>query len=360
MKILLVNKFFYIKGGSETYYFALRNQLINMGHEVVDFSMEDPKNFESPYSEYFVERKSFEEKIGIIEKIKTASNIIYSCEAKKKFEQIVKKEKPDIVHLHLFQHQISPSILDIIKKYQIPTVYTAHELKMICLNYKMMHHNRICEDCIDGNLFHCVLNRCVKDSVSKSLINYLEGTLHTWKKSYDVIDKIITPSVFYRKKFEEFGIDPNRVVHIPNFLDRSKPTVNRLEEYEKYFIYIGRISEEKGIRTLIKAVQNTDCTLYIVGIGPLKKEFESLIQDQRIKNIRMMGFKSGQELIDLIGNSKAVIIPSEWYENGPYSAIEALQLERPIIGADIGGIPELINGNGFLFPTSDVKALRVK
>ena len=133
MKILMVNKFHYIKGGSETYYFALKRMLEQEGHTVIDFSMTDEKNFESPYARYFVDNVDYSSSGGFLKKMKMAKNIIYSSEAKKKFAQLVEDEKPDLVHLHIIQHQISPSILDIIKKHHIPTVYTAHDLKMVCL-----------------------------------------------------------------------------------------------------------------------------------------------------------------------------------------------------------------------------------
>lgn len=136
MKILMVNKFFYIKGGSETYYFSLKKLLEQHGHEVIDFSMKDKRNFPSDYSEYFVNNVDYNDKNTILKKIQLAKNIIYSTEAKTKFENLVKATRPDIIHLNIFQHQISPSILDVIKKYRIPTVYTAHDLKMVCLNYK--------------------------------------------------------------------------------------------------------------------------------------------------------------------------------------------------------------------------------
>ena len=360
MKILMVNKFYYIKGGSETYYFSLKRKLEEDGHVVIDFSMNDDKNYESQYSNFFVENVDYSGRHSVFSKIKIAKNIVYSNEAKRKFECLVKQEKPDIVHLHIFQHQISPSILDICKKYNIPTVYTAHDLKMICLNYKMMHHGKICEDCKDGRLYHCVLNKCVKDSVSKSLINVCEGYFHKWRKSYDAIDFIITPSDFYRQKFMEFGVSENKVIHIPNFLERDNPNVNIFFNSKRYYLYFGRLSEEKGILTLISVMNKIGADLYIVGSGPLKETIEEYISLNNASNIKLLGFKSGQDLIDIVGNAKAVILPSEWYENGPFSAIEALQLGIPIIGANIGGIPELIDSNGVLFDSGDFDDLNSK
>ncbi len=358
MKILMVNKFYYIKGGSETYYFALKNLLESKGHEVIDFSMQDEKNFDSPYAEYFVSAVDYNGKMGLGQQIKAAKNIIYSTEAKKKLEQLILKTKPDVAHLHIFQHQLSPSILDVLKKHKIPVVYTAHDLKMLCLNYVMMTGGQVCEKCKGGHYMNCLKQKCVKDSALKSAINVVEGYLHKWRKSYDTVDKIITPSKFYADKFVEFGVEKERVMHLPNFLGRECPKVNVSEDSLQYFLYFGRLSREKGIMTLIKAVEGTDMQLSIVGGGPCREDIEAYISEHKLQNVKLLGFKSGQELIDVVGNARAVVLPSEWYENGPYSAIEALQLGRPIIGSQIGGIPELVDGNGVTFPHGDTEALR--
>lgn len=358
MKILMVNKFFYIKGGSETYYFALKRLLEAKGHTVIDFSMKDEKNFDSPYGEYFVEGVDYNGGMSKAQQLKAAKNIIYSSEAKKKLEKLIKETKPDIAHLHIFQHQLSPSILDVLKKYNIPTVYTAHDLKMLCLNYVMMTHGELCEKCKGGHYINCLKQKCVKNSTLKSAINVVEGYLHKWRKSYDAIDVIMTPSRFYRNKFLDFGVAENRVFHLPNFLDRDCPRVDEAEDKEQYFLYFGRLSHEKGILTLIKAIEGTGNLLYIVGTGPCKEEIEEYLKVHDMKNVKLLGFKSGQDLVNVVGNAKAVILPSEWYENGPYSAIESLQLGRPIIGSRIGGIPELVDGNGKVFQHGNIEELR--
>ncbi len=358
MKILMVNKFHYIKGGSETYYFALKRLLESMGHTVIDFSMQDDKNFESPYSEYFVDHVDYNGGGGGLKnKIKMAGKIIYSREAKRKFEALVKETQPDLIHLHIFQHQISPSILDVVKKLKIPTVYTAHDLKMVCPNYKMMHHGHLCEECKGGKYWHCAKNRCVKESLSKSVINTVEGYFHKWRRSYNVIGCIMTPSDFYRRKFIESGVEEQRVLHVPNFLDREAPQVEPIPNSKEYYLYFGRLSEEKGIQTLMQVMVEKGLPLYIVGTGPLKEELEAKVTENGWDNIRLLGFRQGKELTDLVGNAKAVVLPSEWYENGPFSAIEALQMSRPIIGADIGGIPELVRHNGYLFESGSVASL---
>lgn len=357
MKILMVNKFYYIKGGSETYYFALKKLLEQHGHEVIDFSMQDERNFPSNYAEYFVRNINYNGG-SVKDKLCAAKDIIYSSEAKRKFEKLVIDTKPDIVHLHIFQHQLSPSILDVIKKYCIPTVYTAHDLKMLCLNYQMMHHGQICEDCKGGKYYNCARHRCVKESFAKSMINVIEGYVHRLRKSYDAIDAIIAPSEFYRKKFIQFGVEENRVYHIPNFLDSDCPNVKERKDKEQYYLYFGRLSKEKGVDTLLDAFRSINAKLYIVGTGPLEEEIIQRVKNERMYNVHVLGFKLGQELTDIVGNAKAIILPSEWYENGPYSVIESLQLGRPIIGADIGGISELVKENGFLFESGNADALK--
>lgn len=358
MKILMVNKFHYIKGGSETYYFALKTLLEKNGHKVIDFSMKDSRNYESPYSKYFVDNIDYNAKQNIINKIKLGTKLIYSLEAKRKLEKLIQEEKPDIAHLHIFQHQISLSILDVLKKYNIPVVYTAHDLQMLCPNYQMLSKGKVCEKCKNNKYINCTINKCIKNSFAKSALGTIEGYFNKIYKKYDVIDKIITPSEFYRNKFIEFGVDENRVIHLTNFLERDKPDVNLIEE--EYYLYFGRLSHEKGILTLVKAAIETNINLYIVGNGPIKNEIENIIKSNNAQNIKLLGFKKDQELIDIIGNSKAVILPSEWYENGPYSAIESLQLGRPIIGSDLGGIPELIKEgkNGFIFANGNINELK--
>ena len=350
MKILMVNKFFYIKGGSETYYFSLKKLLEHHGHTVIDFSMKDEKNFESPYSKFFVENVDYNKKQSIFDKIKEAEKIIYSFEAKKKIEELIKETKPDIVHLHIFQHQLSLSILDVLKKYNIPIVYTAHDLKMICPNYKMLTHGKICEECKGQKYINCLKNECLKDSMVKSAVAMMEAYINKWRKAYDKIDYIITPSEFYRKKFIEFGIDENKISHIPNFLSTEQVDYDVIPNQD-YFLYFGRLSEEKGIMTLIKAMEGIKSTLKVVGTGPLQDEIKQFVKDKNYKNIEILGFKSGKELNTIVANAKAVVLPSEWYENGPYSAIEALRLKVPLIGSDLGGIPELIDEgeNGYIF-----------
>ncbi|MBZ9687733.1 glycosyltransferase family 4 protein [Clostridium estertheticum] len=352
MRVLAVNKFYYIKGGSETYYFGLKAALEKNGHTVIPFSMKDEKNFKTEYQKYFINNIEYMNN-SIIRKIINAGKIIYNFNAKKNISRLIKDALPDIAHLHIFQHQLSPSILYPLKKNNIPVVYTVHDLKSVCLNYKMFNSKGICEECKGKKYYKCAVNNCVKDSKVFSLVNVIEGYLHELLKSYEIIDMFITPSNFYKEKLIEFGMPKEKVVHIPNF-------INALEfepkyEYEDYFVYIGRLSEEKGILTLIKAMKKVNKSkLIIVGTGPLDKALKDYVEKNEMKNVEFAGFKSGLELKELIRNSRFMVIPSEWYENGPMSMLECMAYGKAIVGADIAGIPEmLIYDNGVKFESGN-------
>lgn len=354
-----------MKGGSETYYFSLKRLLEQNGHQVIDFSMKDDHNFKSDYEDYFVENVEYNGKTSITDKFRMASHIIYSMEAKRKLERLIRDTRPDIAHLHIFQHQMSPSILSVLSKYKIPMVYTAHDLKMLCLNYKMMNRTGICEKCKGHRYYNCVRYGCIKGSVSKSMICMIEGYLHAFLKSYDKIDCIITPSKFYYDKFIEFGVDSRRVRYIPNFLEmpEERPATCKgsgEEDGSRYVLYLGRISEEKGVLTLIRAVEGTEWSLKIAGTGPLLESCQEYITQHHMENVELLGFKQGEPLRELVQRARAIVLPSEWYENSPYSGIEAISQGKVIIGSDLGGIPELIREgrNGYLFHAGDISALR--
>ncbi len=362
MKILMVNKFHYLKGGSETYYFSLKSVLQEHGHEVLEFSMKDSLNLPSPYSEYFVENIDYNESKSILEKVRLAAKLIYSFEARNKIEKLILRYKPDIAHLNIFQHQLSPSILGVFKKYNIPVVYTAHDFKMICPNYKMLlDSGEICQQCRGERYYKCIKNRCVKGSLAGSAVETAEAYFHKLLKSYDIVDMIITPSNFYREIFMDFGIDSSRIVHLPNFIDEDK--IGYHQGYESYYSYFGRLSSEKGVKTLIEAAAYVDAELKIIGTGPLEQKLKDNVKDMGMdKKINFLGYKSKTELSDIIGNSRFVVVPSVWYENAPYSILEAMAMGKPVIASNIGGIPELVRDKetGLVFEPLNVMELSDK
>lgn len=359
MKILLVNKFHYLKGGSEKYYFELGKLLKEHGHEVAYFTMKDEKNITTGDKEYFVEPIDLNKG----SKLK-ALDVIYSKKNKKKMEEALDEFKPDIIHLNNFQRQLSASIIDPVKKKNIPIVFTAHDVQAICPAITMLDNEKnICEKCMHGKYMNCIKKKCNKGSTLKSIIGALEGCFYRINKIYTKkIDYIITPSEFYREKLIEDGISENKIVAIHNSVelkDYDIPT-----EDNGYALYFGRLSKEKGVLNLINAFSKLENgILYIAGEGPEKENLEIFIKENNLQDrIKLLGFLGSTEMKEIIRKSKFVVIPSIWYENCPYSVMETLAIGKPVIGADIGGIPELVQNDrsGITYKYDDVNELADK
>lgn len=361
MRVLLANKFFYNKGGAETYFFSLADLLEKHGHQVDFFSMHHSKNFTTPYQKYFV--KYWNNQNHSLSNIASASmRLLYSFEAKRKINDLLSDCRPDIVHLNNIYHQLSPSILHSIKNFGIPTVMTIHDLKLICAAYSMFVNDQICESCKYGRYYSCAIKKCVKDSGLKSLLGALEMYLHhTILNIYGLIDIFISPSRFIKNKLIECGYKGN-IVHLPNFvlLDQFIPDYRWKRPSTVYF---GRLERNKGLTTLVDAVKSIDgIELRIIGDGPLKHYLLSKIHDENITNVRLLGFQTGSNLHNEIRNSMFAVVPSELYENNPLAVIEAFALGKPVIGSNIGGIPELVldHKTGFTFEPGNAEDLRIK
>ncbi len=361
MKVLLVNKFLYNKGGDAICTLNTGELLLSNGHKVIYWGMDHPSNPDYPHKEFFVSHVDLNKPGSIGRRINITTNILYSFEARDKIERLVRLEKPDIVHLNNIVHQISPSILQVFRKYRIPVVMTLHDYKMVCASYLMINHGNICEACKNGKYHKCFLKKCVKNSRVKSFVNMVEMYLHhRILHIYDSIDVFISPSLFLKKKLEDMGFN-RKIIHLPNFVEDNGATLPH-KTRANTVLYFGRLSSEKGIKTLIKAVRGMDIELRILGVGPFENTLKRYVKTERICNVFFIGYKTGNELTTEIRNALVVVVPSEWYENNPRTVLEAFSLGTPVIGARIGGIPELIkNGqNGLTFEVANSVDLREK
>ena len=366
MKILLANKFYYLKGGTERHVFDLKNLLESKNHQVVPFSMLDIRNFKSKYAEYFVSNVELERPGFSFRDLKTASRIIYSFEAKKKIEALVKKVRPDIVHIHNIYHQISPSILTVLKKCNIPIVQTLHDYKLICPAYILYSKGEICERCKRYRYYMCTLRKCTKNSRSASFINTIEMYFHKFLKIYENnVDVFVAPSNFLRDKILEWGIlKPEQIVTIPHFIDLSRYALNRQIETEaksnQYFLYFGRFSKEKGLTDLISAMNYVKKgRLLFAGEGPEEKKLKEQVRQRDLSNVEFLGHLDQKELIQVIAKSLFTILPSVVYESFGLTILESYALGKPVIGSDSGAIPELIEDQktGLIFQAGNSRDL---
>lgn len=359
MKILMVNKFHYLKGGSEKYYFELAKLLREKGHEIAFFSMQNERNIQTDCKEYFVDS------IDLNSNNKTkALEVIYSKQNKKKMQEALEDFKPDIVHINNFQRQLSSSIIEAIKEKNIPIVFTAHDVQAICPAITMLDSDKnICEKCKKGKYINCIKKKCIKDSTLKSVLGAIEGYYYRYKKIYTKkIDYIITPSEFYKQKLVEDGIPKEKIEAIHNFVELEEYDIETQDE--GYALYFGRLSKEKGILNLIEAFSKIKTgILYIAGEGPEKENIEQFIKENNLsEKIKLLGFLKADEMKKYISKCKFVVVPSIWYENCPYSVMETLAIGKPVLGADIGGIPELVknNENGLTYKYDSTEELSQK
>jgi glycosyltransferase involved in cell wall biosynthesis len=285
-----------------------------------------------------------------------ASKVIYSREAALKLDRLINKFKPDIAHAHCLYHHLSPSVLSVLRYHGIPAVLTAHDLKLGCPAYKMLTHDGICERCKNGNLLHLVKNRCLHGSLGISVLVTIESGLHKLLGLYRKnLDKIIVPSLFYQEKLSEWGWSREKLVYIPNYVcsDQFEPQYTPGD----YFVYFGRLAPEKGVDTLIKASIQADVKTLIVGTGPYEGHLKSIACCS--DNIKFLGRKEKEELWSIVRGARGIVLPSEWYENAPMSILEAYANGKPVIGARIGGITEMIleEETGYLFKSGNVNEL---
>ncbi len=365
MKILLIDKFHHVFGGAERAYFDTASILENNGHEVAFFSMHHENNEKTIWSKYFVNNVDLRnEEYSFFKKMNIAFRIIWNFEAQKKLNSLLDEFKPDIVHMHLIYHQLSPSIIWTLKKRKIPMVMTLHDFKHVSPNYNMLVRGKIWEK----SPWKCVGDRCIKDSMLKSIICTIEHYFHKLIGTFEKVDVYIAPSKFLAKKYKELGFK-KEIKHVPQPLHKSffKPcelVKNENAFPEEYILYFGRLSYEKGLTALIRSfAQSKGRNLVFVGKGPERGVLEQLVKQLKINDkVYFIGYKSGAELKSWICNARATVMSSTCYENMPYTLLEALASGVMVIAANIGGMPERINDgvNGFLYDPNDIEDLTRK
>lgn len=352
-RLLSINTYHYRRGGSDAVFFEHDALFRDIGWDTSVFTMHHPRNEPSEWSDYFANEIEFGHQYGFMDKLRMAGKIIWSLEAKEKINRLLDRFPADVAHAHCIYHHLSPSVLSACHERGIPTVMTAHDLKLACPAYKMLNSTGICERCKGGNLSHLLINRCVRDSLMVSGLVALESAVHKSLGLYRKnLNKIVVPSLFFKEKLIEWGWDEQMLEYIPNFI---RPE-NYQPQYEPgdYFLYFGRLAPEKGVGTLIKAALKAGVTLRIAGTGPMEAELKAMVPAGNTQ-IEFMGFCGGEKLWSLVRGSRAVVLPSEWYENAPMSVLEAYACGKPVIGARIGGIPEMVQDaeTGYLFESGD-------
>ncbi len=361
MKVLQVNSFHYHRGGDCTHMFATADLLASHGHQVAFFSMQHPLNLPSPYAATWPSYIDFKEALAkrtLGSALGVISRTIYSGEARRCMARLLDAERPDLVHLHNIFHHLTPSILTEVRRRRIPVVWTLHDYTIVCPNnsFHSDGDGTICEACKSGRFYMAPVKRCKKGSRAASFVAMLENY------SYRLLGvdrrdvRFISPSEFLKRKFEEHRFRAAIEV-LPNFVDLAK--VPAASGHQGYAVYIGRVTRGKGIGTLVKAFPaRPDLQLKIVGDGDLLRPLAATAG----RNIEFLGLRPKAEVQALVADARFAIVPSEWYENLPYSVLEPMAQGKPVIASRIGGIPELVSDGvtGLLFTPGNAQELGEK
>ncbi len=360
MRILLVNTCHFYGGGDSTYTFNLADLLRSKGHEVAFFAMQNPRNLPDPNADLFVsyiDLRELNRNRGLGAGLQVLERVIYSTEARNKFRQMLDRFRPDIVHLQSIHAHITPSVIFEAKKHHLPVVWTLHDYKMICPNstFRIDTTGEICEACGRSSYYQPILKRCKKGSLLASVTASVEAYVHSLMRVRESVDVFLPPSGFLKDKLIGRGFSPARVCHLPLLLPTEKFHADEL--IGDYMLFLGRLEPLKGVRVLLEAARLVpEIKLMLAG-----RLAQSLASDMSSlpTNTQYVGMKSGEELAQLLRHAKAVVVPSLWYENQPFSILEAFASGKPVIASDLGGMTELVTPQerGLLVHPGDAEAL---
>jgi len=356
MKILMANKFYHPAGGPEEVLLETSEYLRSMGHMVIPFSMQHPRNLKTKYEKYFVSNVDYNNHSRLPwNSARITLRIIFNSEAKRKMDQLIEDTQPDIAHLHNIYHQLSPSILLSLKKHNIPVVMTLHDFKLVCPNHTFMRQEKPCEEC-QGKYFHKAIRyRCVKDSYVKSAICALEMYIHKVNQTYiKTVDCFLALSRFAQRKLIQYGLPKEKVKYLPNYVE--VPVYKTNSTKERYILFLGTLSDKNGIFNLVKAMRNLPpIKLKVAGEGEQETFIRDYIGKNRMDNVEMVGFLSGEKLKRTIANCSFLVFPNNCYHNCPMSILQSFACGKPVIGSNLGSVPELVEDGetGLLFESSN-------
>jgi glycosyltransferase involved in cell wall biosynthesis len=371
--LLLINKFYHDvgpAGGVGRYLVQQEQDLRARGWDVVPFAMKDEHARPSPWDRFFVRARDYSRPRWTGGAAGDAASLIWNREAAHRLDALLREVKPDVAHLHNAYHHLSPSILPVLRRHGIPAVMTLHDLRLLCPAIHMLRHGEVCERCRGGRFHEAVLGRCVKDSLAASLLAAVETANHTSRRLYRrTVGRFLCPSAFFTRKFAEWGWPADRLMHLPNFVDLDAWRPATAPSGDGY-LYFGRLSREKGLVTLLEAhelwsrqAETTGARpapqLRLAGSGPQEAELRARAAGLAAGRVEFLGPLPPDRLRAELARARFTVLPSECYENGPLSLLESLAAGVPVVGANIGGIPEHLRDgvDGVLFRSGDPAAL---
>ena len=358
MRVLVLNKYLYPKGGAETQMLLVGGRLAQSGHRVRYVGMDAADHAITVPTAGTVPEIDYRRLERWTQRIASALGGIYSPTAYRVVARAVRRERPHVAHLHNIYHQLSPSVLVALRRAGVPVVMTAHDYKLVCPTYLLSSPSGPCFRCRHGHYWEVLRAGCSPHGRAASLFYMLEAYVHrVWGTYARHVDLVLAPSRFLRDRLVEGGWPAHKVRLMPNPipLDQFHPAYGPGE----YLLFIGRLSAEKGLRVLLDAADAVpDVPLWVAGDGPLHDELSRRAAARGGKGVRLLGHVPHEKLVALVRGCRAVVLPSRSPENCPVSVLEAFACGKPVVASRIGGIPELVepSGGGWLVQPDNVSA----
>jgi glycosyltransferase involved in cell wall biosynthesis len=359
MRVLYCNKYNYPFSGTEVYLFELMELMRTQGHEVALFSMADPRGGATPYDHHFAPHIDFKAKTGWWRKAGQAGHAIYSRDARRRIRAMIEEFRPDVAHVRNIYHHLSPSILWELKARNVPILYHLNDFKLLCPSYNLVSRGKACEACKGGRFWHAVPASCYAGVAARMALTaeaYVQRWLGTYRRC---VDLFLAPSRFVRDKFVEHGWDGSRFEVLPHFQQVHELPESRGGE-DAPILYFGRLSAEKGIDDLLRAMQQVPhMRLIVAGDGPQRGELQKLAASLGLSNVEFVGQVGVVERDLLIARSRFTVLPSHAYETLGKTILESYAQGRPVVATDLGSRRELVHQGetGLLYRTGDVNQL---
>ncbi|MFZ1140345.1 MAG: glycosyltransferase family 4 protein [Candidatus Sulfotelmatobacter sp.] len=359
MRILYCNKYNYPFSGTEVYLFELMELMREQGHEVALFSMADPRGKPTRFDRHFVPHIDFKAKSGWRQKVRHAGHAIYSTDARRRIRAMIEEFRPDVAHVRNIYHHLSPSILWELRAHNVPVVYHLNDFKLLCPTYNLVSQGQACEACKGGEFWHAVRPSCYP-GIGPRMTLTTEAYVHRWLGTYKkCVNLFLAPSQFVRDKFVEHGWDPGKFEVLPHF-----QKAHELRQFETKndapLLYFGRLSAEKGVDDLLRAMQKVPhMRLIVAGDGPQRGELQELADSLGLSKVRFVGQVGRAERDALIAESRFTVLPSHAYETLGKTILESYAEARAVVASDLGSRRELVyqGETGFLYRTGDVNQL---
>ncbi|MGC2327255.1 MAG: glycosyltransferase family 4 protein, partial [Candidatus Sulfotelmatobacter sp.] len=359
MRILYCNKYNYPFSGTEVYLFELMELMRTRGHEVALFSMADERGEATPYDHNFVPHIEFNQHAGLTKKVRLAAQAVYSQEARVRMRAMIGDFRPDVAHVRNIYHHLSPSILWELRAQGIPVIYHINDFKLLCPAYNLVRQGEACEDCRGGAFWRVLGSDCYPGLGTRAALMmeaYVQRGLRTYEKC---VDLFLAPSQFVRDKFAEHKWNTERFRVLPHF-QVAAAAVAPPAEKNTPLLYFGRLSAEKGVSDLLRAMQRLpELRLVVAGDGPQGGELRTLAANLGLTNVEFAGYVRGVELDALIARSRFTVLPSHAYETLGKSILESYARARAVVASDLGSRRELVQEGktGLLYPVGDVEQL---